>query len=317
MKPALSVVIPTLGNRATLARVLDGLAEQRGDVEFEVVVAFDAAAEDRGAADAPAGSRSLEVRQAQADRPGASAARNAGWRAAVAPIVLFVDDDTIPTPNLVAEHLDWHRAESEETVGVLGHVRWAPELRLTPFMRWLDQGFQFDYPNIEGTEAGFGRLYTANASLKCGLLERLGGFDEVRFPFNYEDIDLGRRANELGFRLLYNRAAIVDHLREPTLEEWCGRMPGYARAERRFIELYPELEPYFKRMFEDALEFPPAVGRGVPLARFVPERVPWLGWRVWASVDRYYKQTLAPHFLAAWDSDAGSKPGGSSPPGRK
>ncbi len=313
----LTVVIPTLGDRPSLGRVVEGFERQSGATDFEVIVALDAAAPGDGALDAWTGPSALDVRHTRGDRPGASAARNAGWRAATAPLVLFVDDDTIPSPELVAEHLAWHRDEPDETVGVLGHVRWAPELRLTPFMRWLDQGFQFDYPNIEGTEAGFGRLYTANASLKRGLLERLGGFDEVRFPFNYEDIDLGRRADELGFRLLYNPNALVDHLREPTLEEWCGRMPGYARAERRFVELYPELEPYFKRMFEDALEFPPAVGRGLSLARFVPESVPWLGWRVWASVDRYYKQTLAPHFLAAWDSDAGLKPGGSSPGGPK
>ena len=54
------------------------------------------------------------------------------------------------------------RASRRRRSAVLGHVRWAREVRVTPFMHWLDHGVQFDYPAIDGTEAGWGRFYGAN-----------------------------------------------------------------------------------------------------------------------------------------------------------
>jgi GT2 family glycosyltransferase len=227
---------------------------------------------------------------------------------------------------------------------VLGHVRWAREVRVTPFMHWLDHGMQFDYPNIEGTEAGWGRFYGANVSVKRALCERVGGFDEQRLPYLYDDLDFAYRASKLGLRVLYNRRAVVEHLREVDLAYWQQRMDRAATAEREFVAKHPEVEPYFFRMFEHAAELAPAAGRGRHLIRFVPRSVPWLGERVWRSADLYYRQQLAPHFLDAWvkeqrerapaegrvvapyllDRDAvgsparePSQPGGSSPGGPK
>ena len=37
-------------------------------------------------------------------------------------------------------------------------------------MEWLDDGVQFDYGRIEGTEAGWWHFYTANVSVKRVLL---------------------------------------------------------------------------------------------------------------------------------------------------
>jgi hypothetical protein len=34
----------------------------------------------------------------------------------------------------------------------------------------------------------------------------------------------------------------------------------------------------------------------------VPRWVPWLGSRVWASADIYFRQALAPDFLDAWEA---------------
>lgn len=339
-RPDLSVVLSTIGMYDTLRRVLDGYSLQDYAPErFEVVVAIDAAEPDRPAADAAIGRRPYAVRTVTGDRPGLSANRNAGWRAATAPLVMFTDNDTIPVPRLVSEHLAWHRSHPEDEVAILGHVRWAPELRVTPFMRWLDQGIQFDYPNIEGIEAGWGRLYGANASLKRGFVERVGDFDAERLPYGYEDLDWAYRASHLGLRVLYARDAVVDHLRPMTLDLWKRRVRRVAVAERQFVALHPEIEPWFFRMFSHAADLPPARGRGLKLARFVPPGTPLLGRGVWGGVDLAYKQALAPHFLEAWhearpgptgpdlseradlrrDAQPGDrpKPSGSPPPGPK
>jgi hypothetical protein len=179
-------------------------------------------------------------------------------------------------------------------------------------MRWLEDGVQFDYPNIEGIEAGWGRFYGANVSVKRRFAERVGAFDEVRLPYGYEDLDFAYRANRLGLRVLYNRDAVVEHLRTMTLEFWKRRVRRIAAAEHEFVRVHPDVPPYFHHMFSNAMALPPARGRGVRLARWIPPWVPWLGPRVWTSADLAFRRALAPHFLEAWE-EASTRNGPAQP----
>lgn len=301
----LSVVIPTYRRHDVLRRTIGALQAQTvAPDRFELIVVDDAN-DDDPAAVAQAldvAMRPFAVRQLHRQAPGVAAARNVGWMAAAAPLVLFLGDDILAAPDLLAEHLSWHARDAEPEVAVLGNVRWADELRRTPLMIWLDAGIQFDYGWLEREPAGWGHFYTANVSIKRAMLDRTGGFDQARFPFGYEDIDLGYRLNDVGLKLLYNRAARAEHLHQPTLEEWARRMAVIARAEREWIALHPEMEPYFERMFRSAVELPPARGRmATALALRVPRWVPRLGPSVWWHLDLYFRQKLAPHFLSAWD----------------
>ena len=98
-----------------------------------------------------------------------------------------------------------------------------------------------------------------------------------------------------------------------TLEFWKKRARRLGAAERRLVELHPELEPRMKWMFERAAAEPPSRGRGIRLYPYVPGGVPWLGPRVHTSTDRFFKQALAPDFLAGWEA-AGDEPPGAVQP---
>ncbi len=302
--PRISVVIPTLGRMATLRRVLERLdAQTAAEDEFEVIVAADAEATAPHELERLTVETRCATRLTQAAVAGASAARNAGWRAATAPLLLFIDDDILPGPRLIEEHLAWHGREPSLAVGVLGHVHWARELNVTPFMRWLEHGIQFNYPSIEGEETVWGYFYTANVSVKRELVQRVGGFDEERLPYGYEDLDLSLRMHRAaGFRLLYNRAASAEHLHPMDLEFWRRRVPRIAASERRFVDLHPDFEPYFHNLLAEAASRPPVGSVGDRLARFVPRRLPVAGPRVWARADLYYRQALAGPFLEAWEA---------------
>ncbi|MEA2425124.1 MAG: hypothetical protein QOH13_1534, partial [Thermoleophilaceae bacterium] len=189
-------------------------------------------------------------------------------------------------------------------VGVLGHVRWARGLKRDAFMKWLDMGIQFDYSTIQGIEAGPGRFYTANVSVKRALLERARGFDEEHFPFSYEDIDLGLRMSEHGFRLLYNEDARAEHLHQPQLEQWKARMANTAFYERRWVERHAGVSPYFHDLFVDAVRRPELRGRrGKLLMRIVPRWAPFIGESVWENADLYFKQQLGRPFMEAWNRE--------------
>ena len=295
----LSVVMPTYNRPDALPRALDALARQTLDAsEFELVLVEDP----KNESPPETSGQPFAIRTLRGTRPGASSARNVGWRAAQAPVVLFMGDDIIGAPDLLEQHAAWHGRHPEETVGVLGQVRWARGLKRDAFMKWLDMGIQFDYATIHGIEAGPGHFYTANVSLKRSMLERAGGFDEERFPFLYEDIDLGMRLFEHGFRLLYNEDAAAEHLHQPTLEQWQGRMERIAQAERRWIERHPDQQPYFHDLFADAVRRPELRGRrGKLLMRVVPRGMPFLGESVWENADLYFRQQLGKPFMEAWD----------------
>jgi GT2 family glycosyltransferase len=297
----MSVVIPTLGRAESLSRALDCLELQSAGTDaFELIVVADAAAPDDGSIEAAIGERAYAARQLRAATPGASAARNLGWREAAAPLVLFTGDDILASAGLLAAHLAAHRGRPGPMVGVLGRVEWARELRVTPFMRWLDRGIQFDFDSIRGENAGWWHLYTANVSLKRAALEEVGGFDET-LPFLYEDLDLGKRLAAHGFELAYARDASAEHLHPTSLEDWRKRAAAIAVAERRFVTRHPDFEPYFFNMFT-AAEAAPARGILARLAPVIPPSVPRIGPRVWQSADRRYRRELAAPFLDAWRS---------------
>ncbi len=200
---------------------------------------------------------------------GASGARNAGWRSATSPLILFLDDDIVPGPDLVTHHLAWHERHPEREVGVLGHVRWSHRVKVTPFMRWLENGIQFDYGTIRSVEVEWQRFYSCNISVKREMLQLVGGFDEERFPYGYEDLELARRMSEFGFKLLYNRDAVAEHLKVESPETWRRNLRRIARAERAFTTLYPDEPAYFYDRFRAAAAAPPSRGRYARLARWV------------------------------------------------
>jgi GT2 family glycosyltransferase len=303
VRPQLSVVIPTIRNYEVLGRVLRGFDRQQlASDRFEVLVVADCAEPDFEAVRQAIGARQYPVRLLSGLVPGPSGNRNVGWEEARAPIVLFTDDDTIPTPTLLSQHLGWHTRLPEEEVVVVGLVRWAPGIKVTPFMKWLDCGVQFDFQSLPGTEASWAHVYTSNSSIKRSFLERVGGFDDANLPYGYEDLDWGYRAREYGLRAVLNRAAVVDHWREMTVEQWQARAARLAVSEWRFCQLHPDVAPWFHRMFSDAARHPVGGRKAVRATRFVPRSTPWLGPAVWNRADMYWRQQIAPHFLSAWEA---------------
>jgi GT2 family glycosyltransferase len=306
--PELSIVVPTYRRRDALPRTLEALERQTvASGAFDVIVVDDPVEDDPDAVAAVIGTnrRPFAIKQLHRAARGVSAARNAGWRAAQSPLVMFIGDDILPAPSMVAEHLEGHRRHPNEEVGVLGRVEWASELRVTPFMRWLEHGIQFDYGALHSNEAPWTHFYTANVSLKRTMLERIDGFDEERFPFLYEDLDVGRRLSEHGFRLLYNPDALGEHLHATEIGEWRSRMAATARAERRWVSAYPDMPAWFHDRFAAAERRPRIPAPAGRLAARIPEQTPLVGSLAGAVADLYFRQQLGPSFLAVWRADGG------------
>lgn len=310
----LAVVIPTQGLRPTLRPCLQRLAAQT-DRAFTTVLVADATA-DLGVVRAAAqDADGLEVVVLQADRPGASSARNAGWRAAGAYVVVFLDDDVLADPGLVAAHRAVHDADASPSTGALGTMRWAEHLPVTPFMRFIEDGLQFDYEAIGATrETGWWHLYTCNVSLKRAALEAVGGLDADGFPFGYEDLDLGRRIDDaIGLRLVVAPEAGAEHDHAMTLEQWRTRIRRIAWSERRFVTRFPDVAPHFHDRLARVRDEPPMRDVHARLAPHVPHAVPVLGPYLHHHAGRWYAQQLVEPFFAAWEEAAAEADPGPPP----
>jgi GT2 family glycosyltransferase len=229
--PRFSVVIPTYQRRESLRTVLRGLAAQDWDPErLEVIVVSDGgddgSVEMAGNFQMPFPLRVLE----QANQ-GPGAARNLGLAHARGPFVLFLDDDVVPSPLLVAEHARAHGAAT--TLVVIGPLLESGG-RLSPWVRWEARTLAEQYVAMEqGRWAPTPwQFYTGNASLRLEHLCAAGGFD-ARFR-RAEDIELGFRLAGMGMEFVFHPPASGLHMAERSYRSWLDSARQYGCNDIRF-----------------------------------------------------------------------------------
>ena len=290
----LSIVIPTRERWEIVSATLAALEAQTVE-RFETIVVVDGS--DQQIPDLPG------VRVLQQEHAGPGAARNRGVRASQRRLLLFIGDDMIPRRDFVARHLARHREGPADEVAVLGRVVWHPSVPRNRLHRWLDwSGALFDYRRLEtqsDREAGWSRFYSSNVSLKRELFLAAGGFDPD-FVFDYEDLDFGWRLGRHGMRLVYEPAAIVEHLHPYDWASVRRRYESRAGAERLMMTKHDWFAPWFHGQMEAAAREPRASRLWTVAVDWIPQRASGLRRRVERRADRHYRQRLAPSFLAAW-----------------
>jgi glycosyltransferase involved in cell wall biosynthesis len=252
--PLFSVVIPTYERPDTLFQVLDALGRQDAAPPFEAVVVDD------GSRDGTSGRLAAyrapyPFRWFRQDNTGPAGARNRGIQAARGSIVLFLGDDTVPEPGLLAVHAAAHAEPRDHPVAVLGYTTWPSERRVTPFLHHINEyGLQFGYGLIEDPEAvPFNFFYTSNVSLPRELLVRAGLFD-TGFPHAaWEDIEIAYRLSALGMKIVYRPAAVTRHHHRITFASFRRRQEKAGEAAAVFYAKHPDLAAFLA--VPQALEF--------------------------------------------------------------
>jgi hypothetical protein len=159
---------------------------------------------------------------------------------------------------------------------------------------------QFDYRNITTEDAGWGRFYSCNVSLKRSLFVDAGGFNED-FVYYYEDLDFAYRLNEKGMRLLYEPRARALHLHAYDLASLKRRFEGIARGEWLMKQKHPWFTPFFAERVRAAASSPHASGVWPRIVDSIPSSVSPLRRIAEFRADVWYHQQVAGGFLSVWE----------------
>jgi GT2 family glycosyltransferase len=232
----ISVVVPTYNRLDRLRRVLRALADQSLPAEsIEVIVVSDGSSDgtERYFSEGDLPRQVIPVFQ---QNSGPAAARNNGVRHASAALVLFLDDDVIPSRTLVEEHLRAHA--DHPGVVVIGPMLTPDDHPMSPWVSWEQRML---YKQYEAMDAGrytakARQFYTGNTSVSRELFEVHGGFDET-FR-RAEDIEFAYRLADDGIEFHYCAEARGYHYAERSFAAWCGIAGEYGRNDIVFAR-YP------------------------------------------------------------------------------
>jgi GT2 family glycosyltransferase len=231
---AVSVVIPTYNRLPRLRRVLEALREQVsvGDEHVEIIVISDGS-EDGTDEYLASGETPVPIRFARQRNQGAAAARNHGIALARGEFVLFIDDDVVPLPGLVAEHLAVHREEGGNTV-VLGPMLTPKDHNCSPWVAYEQAMLYKQYRAMRRGEwePTARQFYTGNASIARRHLVESGGFDESLG--RAEDVELAYRLAARGLRFVYRPSAAGLHYAERTYASWRDTANLYGSNDAAF-----------------------------------------------------------------------------------
>jgi GT2 family glycosyltransferase len=265
-----SVVVRSYRRLDALVELLDALAEQTHPT-FEVVVI------EQTPDPTPTQAAALAAREAawEARRPGAlrvlrhpplgpAGARNAGWRAARHPIVLFIDDDDLP---LGAGWIGAHAAHYADplVLGVSGRevhtpgevcgYRRATARRRCLRYNWL--GHAYTYCRLDERVDPVDWLHGGNASARRDAIERAGGWaegftdhEEHSFAFRLA------RVCRPGERLLFDPGPVM--LRRKDIPGGLGRRTAgaketFARTFDYYARVVAVYRPWRTRLLAPAV----------------------------------------------------------------
>ena len=200
----IEIVIPTLGRESVLVETL-GLV--RGLGPRRVILVDQTPEHEPGTRDfLEAAEREGWIEWLRLCEPNIPAAMNAGLLAAKSRRVLFLDDDIIPSADLLSAHLEAH-AGNPDAWAVVGQVLQPGEkpVTLSP-----GEGFRFNSDRPAWIESAMAGNLSVDRERALGM----GGFDEnfVGAAYMFE-AEFASRVRDAGGKVYFEPRASLRHLR--------------------------------------------------------------------------------------------------------
>ena len=233
------MIVPTHGRSGLVRETLESLARQTVDSgTFEVIVVMDGpdpATRELLESDPPIGCRLVE----NPSTLGPGVARNRGAQVAEGQLLVFLDDDMVAAPGLVAAHMTARRAESP--VVTIGSIALTTGRRPDGFTRYFEQTWSRRYRQFgDGSRIpGWRDCYGGNLGVPRDLFLEVGGFDP-ELPRSH-DVELGYRLAQAGATFAFVSEAESTERGERSFAITASHFERAAAGEWKLYERHPAI----------------------------------------------------------------------------
>jgi GT2 family glycosyltransferase len=225
--PRISVVIVSYRRHDEIRRCLRDLARQSTVIPFEIVLVLQDYPDDVTEQLAGDVGDSTPLTLYRTNRGlGVHAARNVGIERARGDVVAFLDDDVRVAPDWITTL--WAAYADPSIGGVGGFVEHPGNRRmairmLRPILGLSAPRYRIDWGGFHAlpwsshptSDQDADWLSGCNMSFRRVALEQVGGFDEGYGAYGYDDVDIGLRVRQAGWRLVSSRRLTVRHFPSP------------------------------------------------------------------------------------------------------
>ncbi|MEK6285235.1 MAG: glycosyltransferase family A protein [Acidobacteriota bacterium] len=203
--PSISIVVPTYRREKVLLDTIDYLVRlDPGAVEVLVVDQTEEHSSETAVALSELASTGM-IRWVRLSQPSIPHAMNVGLIEAKQDVVLFLDDDVIPSANLIGAHARAHQNGWNIVAGQVLQPGEEPD---------LESGTSNTFRFCSCTSRLITEVMGGNFSTKRKLALKVGGFDEnfVHAAYRFE-ADFAARALAAGERIYFEPEASIRHLK--------------------------------------------------------------------------------------------------------
>jgi glycosyltransferase involved in cell wall biosynthesis len=243
-----SVIVPTFNRQAVLERTLIALTHQTLPMSaFEIVVVDDNSLDNTPEVATRFQSTLPSLRYIRhKENCGRVVTRNDGILNARGDLLVFLDDDNIPSPNFVEAHVKCHEKAHPQHIAVMGNVTFEMEsVNKSNFARYMNAQYLghrpararlgFDYSDLPAKFFG-----TLNSSARRDDVVRVGMFDSYLRFYGGEDFLMGYRLKGSGVRIVFEAEARTTHCDAVTIDRYREK---YRETAREGLSLIHAKDP--------------------------------------------------------------------------
>ncbi len=206
--PRVSIIVPAYNNSRDLFQCLSAL-KASAYPDSEIIVVDDASTDETPLLAEKMGARVLRLKK----NSGPAAARNYGAQHVQGEILFFIDADVVIKPGMIDRIVKFFR-EHSDIAAVFGSYDASPQAGgVISQYRNLLHHFVHQNSNTEAST-----FWAGCGAIRRSVFEAIGGFDGKRFPrSSIEDIELGYRLRDAGYRIFLDKTLQGTHLKRWTL----------------------------------------------------------------------------------------------------
>lgn len=246
----ISVIIPAYNCAATISKSLAALSAQDHPPGLEIIVVDDGSTDQTAAAI----QAFPQVKYFYQPNAGPAAARNRGAAVASGEILFFTDSDCVP-------HKDWvlkmiQHFTDPQVAAVAGSYGIANP------QSWLASGIHAEimfrhHRLMPLNPKAFGSY---NVAIRREIFQKVGGFDTSYRYASGEDNDLSYKIGKSGYKIYFERSALVDHHHTESLGRYLFEQFRHGFWRAKMYREHPDMargDDY--TFFKDIIEMPLAV----------------------------------------------------------